>query len=129
MRLDPKTLLQGWRDEIAAELAGAQKEIPALVTAHEAAIAEAQEIAVSYRDLQQLLAKLHVQNVFGITSQPESPLKLRSEAHRAEVEQAKTKKARAFHDLEAALRKITELERALAQIDHLVPPAEETEAV
>jgi DNA repair exonuclease SbcCD ATPase subunit len=128
MRLDPKTRVLAWRSEIAAELEAAQKELPPLEATHAAAIAETQDVLEDYRDLQHFLnAKLPLNFISGTKASLELSLQMRSEDLRAEVEPAKTRQARANNDLEAARGRVAKLQRALAQIDQIIPPAEESE--
>jgi hypothetical protein len=116
---DPKERVLSWRAEIVGELAEAQFAVPPLVTAHETAAAAAQEAAEDYRETQKLL---------GVLDRLETPLKLRADAHAKELDQAKSAKARALSDLEAAQSKVTQLQRSLYQIDRVIPPAESEEA-
>jgi chromosome segregation ATPase len=115
---DPKQHVLGWRGEIEAELEAAKAEVPPLVTAHEAAIAAASEAAEFYREVQKVLRQL---------TNPESAIRIRVNDHRDELDQTKSRAARAGADLEAARIKIKALQRALAQIDFIIPPAEESE--
>lgn len=114
-----KAVVLGFRAEIAAELDEAEKALPALVTAHDSAAAEAQAIAEEYRDVQQLL---------GAVDRHAPALSLREGFHRQKLDQAKSLKARALVDVEAARAKIKDLQRALDQIDRVVPPADEQAA-
>lgn len=112
----PKDRVLGWRSEIADELVAAQKEMPPLVAAHETATAAASDLADDYRETQKLLGQI---------VNPEGPIRLRSDYHWHELEQAKSRAARALADIQAVRIRIENLQRALAQIDRVMPPADE----
>jgi hypothetical protein len=116
MKPDLKTRVLSWRAEIAEELE----------EAHAAAAAAADEMAVNHRDLWALLRLLQDADALGRVPPIEAPLMIRAQADRADLEQAKTRASRALTDVEQARRRISELGRALAQIDRCVVPVEET---
>lgn len=110
---DPKTHVLVWRSEIAEELEGAENEIPALMEAHVAATAAASDAADFHDALQRLL---------GVEiTRPEPAINLRWEDYRREVKEAKSRKAMAAAALEAARTRVVSLQKALAQIDRVVP--------
>ena len=126
---DLKALILSWRAEIAAELEEATKALPPLQAASKAATAAADEAASAYRELQQLLGKaLSVTGFLGTQYQYlEGPIGIRANGVAMEVDQAKSQRARALADLELARAKVTSLQRSLAQIDRVIPPAAETQ--
>jgi hypothetical protein len=117
--MTPQERILSWRAEIAAELDEATKAVPPLEEIHATAVAAAQVALDDFGAVQRLIGP--------VVSRPEAPIILRSQAHLVEVEHAKSKRARALADLQAARATVTTLQRALAQIDRIVPPAEETE--
>jgi hypothetical protein len=106
-----KQRLLSWQSEITAELEEAKKTLPSLETAHEAAIAAACDVSTAYRDLQHRL---------GPIGRLAGPLSLRSNWYQNEVTEAKGRQDRARVDLDGARAGVSELERALAQIDRLL---------
>jgi hypothetical protein len=118
--MTPQERLVSWRDAIAGELDEATKVVPPLEEIHVTAATAAQEVLDDYGAVQRLIGP--------VISQPETPLKLRCDAHLVEVERAKSKCAQALADLQAARSNVTSLQRALAQVDLIVTTAEEAEA-
>lgn len=131
MTLDPKAIVLSWRAEIAAELEAATKALPPLVASHEAASAAADEAAADNRALLELLGKAQgkaISDFLGITQflYLEGPLGLRAREYADRVDQARSLRARTLGELEAAREKVRTLRRALAQLDLIVPPADES---
>lgn len=127
---DPKVVILGFRDEILVELGEAQKAIPPLQAVADAAAAAADEATTFYRALQQLLGKATSATDFlGVTQHQylEGPIGLRANNYSTEVDEAKSRRARALADVQLARAKVTSLKRAIAQIDLMIPPAAETE--
>ena len=110
---DPKHLVLTWRAEIAAELEEAQKLVPPLEAAHAEAGAAIREPDDFYSSLHRLLRAADVA--------PELAISSRLEEYRAQVVEAKSRKATALADLEAARTVVKNLRRALAQIDFVIP--------
>ena len=118
--MTPQERVLSWRAEIAAELEEAVKLVPPLEDAHATAAAAAQAALDDYGAVQRLIGST--------VPNPETPIRRRSDDHARELDQAKSKRARAFADLQAARSNVTSLQRALAQIDRVIPPADEEAA-
>ena len=126
--IDPKSIVLSWRAEIAAELAEAEKALPPLQAAHEAAKAAADEATAAHVALNQFLGK--VTSETDIIGNPrfkvlEGALGWRAAEVGWLADRAKQQRARALGDLEVARAKLASLRRALAQIDLVAPPADE----
>lgn len=111
--------LSAWRAEIVSEIAAAKKELPAMEAEHATAIAAARTAETAYSELQQLLDQTY--KVLA------SPLATRIAWLRSAVDEAKAGATRAEHALKTARGRVTEIERALRQLDHLIH-VEEPEA-
>jgi hypothetical protein len=128
--IDPKAVIASWRLEIEAEFAEAQRALPPLQTAYDVATAAADEAASAHRAIQELLGKAQGTTDFlGVTKFQylEGALGLRVNEYAKEVDRAKSLRARALADLEAARSNVTTLRRAIAQIDLINPPADESQ--
>jgi len=125
--LDPKTEALALRAEIQAKLTEAQKAIPALQAAHEATSAAITEGALNHRNMQRLLLKPFNTQSGERFESAEPEINLYLDDLWTKLDQAKSIRARALADLEAARITVKNLERALAQLDRAIPPADEAE--
>jgi hypothetical protein len=125
---DPKALALSWRLEIQAELIEAQKPIAALQLAHEATAPAVRDAEINYRNmLQLLLGRFETQSGYRYES-PEPSIHSRLEDLRMKIDEARSLRARALADLEAARSVVAEKQRSLNHIDRRIPPAEAEEA-
>jgi hypothetical protein len=115
--MTPQERVLSWRAEIAVELGEATKAVPPLEEIHATAVVAAQAALDDFGAVQRLIGPA--------VPRPETPIILRSQAHLMEVDLAKSRRARALANLQASRAAVTTLQRALAQIDRIVPPAEE----
>jgi hypothetical protein len=125
--LDPKTEALALRVAIQAKLTEAQKPIPALQSAHEATAAAISEAVINHRNMQRLLLKSFETQAGTRYESPESETSLYLEVLRMKIDEARSLRARALADLQAARIEVDKLQRSLAQIDRAVAPAEEAE--
>jgi hypothetical protein len=116
---DPKAHVLSWGKEILEELEAAKDEIPPLVKAHEDATTAARE-AVEFRDALEHLLGVEI-------TRAEPAIHIRWDDHRRDVKDAKSRQVMAAAALEATRAKVASLQRALEQIDRVVPPAESEE--
>jgi hypothetical protein len=125
--LDPDAEALALRAVIQAKLAEAQKPIPALHSAHEATAAAIRDAETNHRNMVRLLLKPFETQSGTRHETPETEISQYLDDLRTKVDRAKSLRARALADLQAARIEVNRLQLSLAQINRAIPPTEETE--
>ena len=126
--LDPKTEAVALRAAIMAKLVEAQKAIPALQAAYEVTAAAVNEAAINHRNMVRLLLKPFETQAGTRYESAESEINEFLDDLRTKLDHAKSIRARALCDLEAARTNVDKLRRSLNQIDRAIPHADEEAA-
>jgi chromosome segregation ATPase len=111
--------LAEWHTELVDELAQARDALPSLHSEFDVAEAAARQTTIAYRELQATLAG---------AGRLAAPITMRLAAREADRDAARGRGAKARGVLEAARGRVAELERAVAQLDALLIPADAEEA-
>jgi hypothetical protein len=125
--LDPKTETLGLLAAEEAKLTEAQKPIAALVLAHEGTDAAVRDAEINYRVMLQHLLKTYETQAGTRYETPESGIRLYLENLQIKIDDAKSVRARAAADLEAARITVGKLLLSRDQIARRIPIEETAE--
>ncbi len=124
---DPKQHLADWRAEISTELDEARKALAAAEEEHTATVAAAAIAGSTHLDLRTTLKEITNRRPGYASVTLAGPLALRFDEHKRAAAAADSRKASAHGACQELTRRISELERAIGQIDQLTAPAADTE--